>query len=579
MSPSVAPTAYQDLLEGKLIAKVTTSTTTGVKVKVKLVNGVAPTWTTVAHRVKVMQKTATVSKAEVWDVAAGTTQSGQTVTLGTITRALPLDDGTDFTGSGTAQSFAAGANVFLAWDSHDAAQSAKLDLANTFSANQTISSTNELRFADSATAIWDDGTTLRFKSSSQGSVTLDTLAATGGSDEKVSVSSNDTTPDYLVNKVTGGDGITVTETDDAGDETLDIDIDLDTDPGLEFDSGELRVKVKTSGGITRDSDGLSVDSGSLGNLAKLFGDGSDGVKAIAASEDLAPTSPFNYTTFSLDVGQTLGLSSANRPLRILVTGDVTINGTIDLDGDGGPGGAGSPTNTAGNGEDGTAGTAGQSIATAVFVTGGGGAGGGGVQSGGAGGGGGGGGSGASIITAGTAGSAGSTVASGTGGTAGSAGTKLDANLLAMIGSMLDGAICGGGGGGGGSGGKGSSANGGAGGNGGNGGGCMLMFVGGSLSFGASSVLTADATSGTNGTNAPGTGGGAGGGGGGGSGGSMVILVAGSITNGGVTAGATAGSAGTGGTLATDAGAGGNGAAGSAGKIIIYSISDGTFITA
>lgn len=44
--------------------------------------------------------------------------------------------------------------------------------------------------------------------------------------------------------------------------TIDKDyIELDTDPGLEFDSNALGVKIKTSGGIVKDSDGLSVDTG------------------------------------------------------------------------------------------------------------------------------------------------------------------------------------------------------------------------------------------------------------------------------------------------------------------------------
>jgi hypothetical protein len=53
---------------------------------------------------------------------------------------LSLFDGTNFSGSvGSAQSFAAGADVFLAWDAHDAAQSAKLDLDNTFTGDNTMS--------------------------------------------------------------------------------------------------------------------------------------------------------------------------------------------------------------------------------------------------------------------------------------------------------------------------------------------------------------------------------------------------------------------------------------------------------
>ncbi len=137
---STAQAGYSDYIEGKLIAAITTSTTTGIQVKIKQINMATPTWPTVAHRIKIIQRTATNNKVEELAVAAGTTQSGQTVTLGTCTRALSLSDGTNFSGSaGTAQSFAAGADVFITWDSHDAAMTPKLDIANTFTAANTFS--------------------------------------------------------------------------------------------------------------------------------------------------------------------------------------------------------------------------------------------------------------------------------------------------------------------------------------------------------------------------------------------------------------------------------------------------------
>lgn len=139
--PSTASTTYQDYVEGKLIAAIATGTTSGVTVKVKQINGATPTWPTAAHRLKIFQKTATIVHVEEIGVAAGTTQSGQTVTLGTLTRALSLSDGTNFSGSaGTAQAFSAGADVFLSWDHHDAAQTPKLDIANTFTGVNTFSS-------------------------------------------------------------------------------------------------------------------------------------------------------------------------------------------------------------------------------------------------------------------------------------------------------------------------------------------------------------------------------------------------------------------------------------------------------
>jgi len=55
--------------------------------------------------------------------------------------------------------------------------------------------------------------------------------------------------------VTGGDGIDVT----AGV----VSVDLDTDPGLEINSATLRAKVLASGGVTRDSDGLSIDQSNV----------------------------------------------------------------------------------------------------------------------------------------------------------------------------------------------------------------------------------------------------------------------------------------------------------------------------
>ncbi len=137
---STAPTTWQVFLEAKLVTAITTGTTTGITIKVKQVNGATPTWPTAAHRIKIVQKTATVVKVEKLGIAAGTTQSGQTVTLGTATRALSLSDGTSFAGgAGTAQSFAAGADVFIAWDNQAAAEAAMTDLDNTFTGTNTFS--------------------------------------------------------------------------------------------------------------------------------------------------------------------------------------------------------------------------------------------------------------------------------------------------------------------------------------------------------------------------------------------------------------------------------------------------------
>lgn len=56
------------------------------------------------------------------------------------------------------------------------------------------------------------------------------LSSGSGTDEKAKVSSNDTTSDYLINKLTAGDGLKWTEVNDAGDEDYKIEDDPDN-PG------------------------------------------------------------------------------------------------------------------------------------------------------------------------------------------------------------------------------------------------------------------------------------------------------------------------------------------------------------
>jgi hypothetical protein len=63
--------------------------------------------------------------------------------------------------------------------------------------------------------------------------------------------------------VNPGDGIAI-----VSDQVV---VDLATDPGLEFNAGDLQVKVKTGGGVVRDADGLSIDTGDLSS--DLAGDG------------------------------------------------------------------------------------------------------------------------------------------------------------------------------------------------------------------------------------------------------------------------------------------------------------------
>lgn len=219
--PSVSN--FQTALEGILVTQIDADDTV-MTIKVKEINGVTPTWLTTAHRVTVIQKTRTVTKVEVMSVAAGTTQSGSTVTSGTLTRGLPLD-GTGFTGTGTPQVFSSGARVIITWDAQAGRQTAFKDITNTFDDHQTIAVNKELRLADSATAIWNDGSDLNFKSSTTAAKTLAQLAANSGSDEKVKITATDTTQQYLDDALLVTSPITKTTNNSGANETLTIALD------------------------------------------------------------------------------------------------------------------------------------------------------------------------------------------------------------------------------------------------------------------------------------------------------------------------------------------------------------------
>ena len=87
-----------------------------------------------------------------------------------------------------------------------------------------------------------------------GNETLEVVAA-GGADEQAKVSANDTTTDYLVAKVVGSSNITATETNDGGNETLVLDVpntatvriqELITSETLGSDGGFTQITVPGS---------------------------------------------------------------------------------------------------------------------------------------------------------------------------------------------------------------------------------------------------------------------------------------------------------------------------------------------
>jgi hypothetical protein len=134
---------YTDSCEAVLIAALATTTTTGVTAKIKQVNGTYPTWPTGAHQLVIRQKTRVSNKIEKINVAAGSSQTAAgVVTLGTLTRKISLTDGSDVTGTGTAQSFTAGAQVIITWTASDAELTVKKNETNTLTGDGAIRSSS-----------------------------------------------------------------------------------------------------------------------------------------------------------------------------------------------------------------------------------------------------------------------------------------------------------------------------------------------------------------------------------------------------------------------------------------------------
>ena len=103
----------------------------------------------------------------------------------------------------------------------------------------------------------------------------------------------------------GGDGILITDADPDV-----ISVDLATNPGMQFTSSKLDLKIKseTGGSITKDADGIYIGNSAIGN-GKLTNSTISGVAlggslfAIAAGQGLALASPYDGSA-----GQTMDLA-------------------------------------------------------------------------------------------------------------------------------------------------------------------------------------------------------------------------------------------------------------------------------
>ena len=125
--------------------------------------------------------------------------------------------------------------------------------------DNTIPDGNKIQFWGSNAYVFtdDDGANLKFKDDANSEKTLSELSA-AGSDEKVSVTTNDTTPWFIDTKVTTGDWLTGTVVNPAWNESFDIDID----------TSDTTIFVKTSAGAWDEDKAPILDAN--GKLAPWF---------------------------------------------------------------------------------------------------------------------------------------------------------------------------------------------------------------------------------------------------------------------------------------------------------------------
>lgn len=207
------------------------------------------------------------SNAEYISFGSASVSNGET-TLGDVVRGL-IFTGNSFAGS-SSRAFAHSSAESVELVSYHALINLKAntDRANTFTAAQTIASGIKLYFGNSNQWIYENGGELYLRSSLQAEKSLSQLASLSGSNDKAKVSASDTTEGYLGAKLLAGSGLIATTNNPAGNETYTFDIQLESSsPSLEIVTDRLGLKIKSGGGLAKDTNGVYVDVTALTGVA------------------------------------------------------------------------------------------------------------------------------------------------------------------------------------------------------------------------------------------------------------------------------------------------------------------------
>jgi len=146
----------------------------------------------------------------------------------------------------TAQTHSVGSEVIVTdnykfWEDIATAINSKIDWDGT-----GIEDSFDMETPTSSVRIRDDAGSLKFTDGSNSEISLTTIAAASGADEKVAISATDTTPGNLSDKITDWDGITSTINNPAGDEDREFAVDL-TDTTIFSDAWVADRAVITDG--------------------------------------------------------------------------------------------------------------------------------------------------------------------------------------------------------------------------------------------------------------------------------------------------------------------------------------------
>lgn len=235
----------------------------------------------------------------------------------TVERGKPDYEG----GPSTATTHSAGATVvitnhFAIFEDFSDAIDSKLD-----NDGGNTTTTFDMQVSASSFRIRKDGADMKFTDDSQGEVTLSTLAAGGGADEKAKVSANDTTAGYLNGKLVQGLNVTLTENNDGGNETLTIAAASanetvvthatytpafltggnapETNVAIwdSVNDGEFRITID---GVVRDITGLDFQTPPVTSMAEVAAVIQTGIRAATGSTETCTWSGTEFVISSVD---------------------------------------------------------------------------------------------------------------------------------------------------------------------------------------------------------------------------------------------------------------------------------------